>query len=261
MHASVLMTSFPSDLATSLRQAAELGFRFIDVVALSKRPKADLEVLADTGLHVSCASLGRGMPPDHVLDSASADTRRAVLKTLKQHVVDAAQLGATHAYVIPGLDTTADGLARFQETTCALADYAAGRMMRLCVEHIPGRALPTAAAALEWILATGHPNLRLLLDVGHCAISKEDPAKAIDDAGDLLGYVHLNDNDGSKDLHWPLLAGRLTRATLQMSLSALHRIGYSAALTLELAAENPNVLDDLRKGKDLIEKLVQLGSR
>jgi hydroxypyruvate isomerase len=258
MHTSVLLTSFPSDFATAAHQAANLGFRYIDVVALAERPRADLETLADTGLHVACASLGRGLPPDQTPDAPAVDIRRAVLQAFKQQIADAAHLGATHAYLVPGLDATADGLARFQETCCLLADFAAGRMIRLCVEHIPSRALPSVAATVAWIQATGHPNLRLLLDVGHCAISKENPVEAIHQAGDLLGYVHLDDNDGVQDLHWPLLAGCLTRTTLQATLAALHRSGYDGALTLELAAANPEVLEALRKGKTLIEELIQL---
>jgi sugar phosphate isomerase/epimerase len=257
MHPSVLLTSFPADFATAARQAVGLGFRFIDVVALTERPAADLDVLAETGLHVACASLGRGLPPDQALDAPVVGIRRAVLQALKQQVADAARLGATHAYLVPGLDATMDGLARFQESCCLLADFAAGRMIRLCIEHIPGRALPSVAATLTWIQATGHPNLRLLLDVGHCAISKEDPVEAINQGGDFLGYVHLDDNDGAQDLHWPLLAGCLTRAKLEAAVAALRRVGYDGALSLELASTNPNLLEALRRGKTLLEELIQ----
>jgi D-psicose/D-tagatose/L-ribulose 3-epimerase len=256
MHPSVLLTSFPADFATAARQAAALGFRFIDVVARAARPPEDLEVLADTGLHVSCTSLGRGLPLDQAPDAASVDVRRAVFQTLKQHVADAARIGATHAYLVPGLDATADGLNRFRETCCLLADYAAGRMVRLCLEHIPGLALPTVAATLAWLQETGHPNLRLLLDVGHCAMSKEDPVDAIHRAGGLLGYVHLDDNDGVRDLHWPLLAGCITRTALQDVLASLQQGGYDGALTLEYAPDNPTGMRALEEGKTLLDELL-----
>jgi sugar phosphate isomerase/epimerase len=256
MYASVLLTSFPADFADAARQAAGLGFRFIDVAARVERPATDLETLADTGLHVSCVALGQSLPQDHTPDASSADVRRSVLQALKQQIADAARLGATHAYLVPGFDATSDGLSRFQEIVCILADYAAGRMIRLCIEHIPGRALPSVAATLAWLRAIGHPNLRLLLDVGHCAMSKEDPAEAIGKAGNLLGYVHLDDNDAARDLHWPLLTGCLTRATLQSALAALGQIGYDGALTLEYSPETPAVVQAVGEGKTLIEELL-----
>src|SRR5437762_1171210 len=83
--------------------------------------------------------------------------------------------------------------------------FAGQRMVQLCVEHIPGRALPDVTAVLNWLDRVGHANLALLLDLGHCLISNEDPAGAVRQAGARLGYVHVDDNDGKGDLHWPLL--------------------------------------------------------
>ena len=41
-------------------------------------------------------------------------------------------------------------------------------------------------------------------------MSGEDPEAVIANAGDRLGYVHLDDNDGLSDLHWSLLEGVMT---------------------------------------------------
>src|SRR5205085_4210790 len=123
---------------------------------------------------------------------------------------DAAQLGATHAYLVPGFDDSRGGLARFAEGCALLADHAAAQMIRLCVEAFPGRALPGVATTLDWLKQVGHPNLALLLDVGHCLISREEPSRAVAQAGAFIGYVHFDDNDGVNDVHWPLLTGRLT---------------------------------------------------
>jgi sugar phosphate isomerase/epimerase len=65
----------------------------------------------------------------------------------------------------------------------------------------------------------------MLLDVGHCLISGEDAAAVIQRAGERLGYVHLDDNDGVGDLHWPLFHGRLTREQLANAMTALRTIG------------------------------------
>jgi sugar phosphate isomerase/epimerase len=133
------------------------------------------------------------------------------------------------------------------EAVALLADHAAARMVRLCVEHLPGRALADAAATLAWLRRAGHANLLLLLDVGHCLITREDAAAVVRDAGPLLGYVHLDDNDGTGDRHWPLLRGKLTDEELRRLATALRAIGYRGGMALEL---NPNNADPERALSD-----------
>ena len=101
---------------------------------------------------------------------------------------------------------------------------------------------------MAWLERVGHGNLALLLDVGHCLISREDPADVIGRACPRLGYVHLDDNDGAGDLHWPLLTGRLTERVLQATLAALAASGYRGALALELHPENPDPVGALGSG-------------
>src|SRR5262249_6550514 len=148
MYLSALATSLPLDFESALRQLAELDFRYVDVVALGDRPSAHREALAETGLLVSCASLGRGLADGQVLDAPAVAVRRATVEAVKRQIDDAARLGATSCYLVPGLDARPEGLARFSDACTLLADYAGRRMIDLCVEHIPGRALPTVAATL-----------------------------------------------------------------------------------------------------------------
>jgi sugar phosphate isomerase/epimerase len=252
---SAMLTSLPLDFGPAVRQVAELGFRHVDIVALADRPHAHLEALADSGVVVSCASVGRGLPEGQALDAPTATARRAALDEAKRQIADAARLGATHAYLVPGLDPSADALSRFAEACTLLADFAGQRMVRLCLEHIPGRALPTALGTLEWLEQVGHANLGLLLDVGHCLISQEEPAAVVRQAGARLGYVHFDDNDGTGDLHWRLLSGRLTRDSLAATLAALPLAGYRGVLALELNPQNADPLAALGEGKELLETL------
>jgi sugar phosphate isomerase/epimerase len=247
-------TSLPGDFAAVLTQIASLGFTHVDVVAEVDRPVEYLEALADSGLLVSCAALGRQLPAGHTLDAADVSVRRATLALLQRQVADAACLGATTAYLVPGLDNSATALTRFAEGCALLADYAAGYMVRLCVEHVPGRALPTAAATLDWLEQLGHPRLGLLLDVGHCLISGEDAADVVRRAGERLGYVHLDDNDGMGDLHWPLFTGRLTEQQLADTTKALQAIDYRGALALELNPSNADPIAALYDGKRIVER-------
>lgn len=257
-------TSLPGDFATVLVQIASLGFTHVDLVAEVDRPTEQIESLADSGLLVSCMALGRHLPPGHSLDAADVVVRRATRTLLQRQIADAARLGATTTYLvppplsppIPGGDKGggATALSCFAEGCALLADFAAARMVRLCVEHVPGRALPTAAATLDWLERISHSHLGLLLDVGHCLISGEDAASIVLRAGGRLGYVHLDDNDGASDLHWPLLSGRLTQQQLADTIAALQAIGYRGALSLELNPMSSDPVVALRDSKKIVER-------
>ena len=73
----------------------------------------------------------------------------------------------------------------------------------------------------------------------------------ISDAGPLLGYVHLDDNDGSRDLHLGLTDGILTEAVLADSFAALKDIVYNSSLSLELHPGLPDPLDALRRSREV----------
>jgi sugar phosphate isomerase/epimerase len=254
MHLSVLLPSFAIDFAAALRAAVALEFTHVDVVAVANRHGDDLEALADSGLTVSCAAIGKGMPEGETLDAEPLAARRAALDTYRRHLDDAALLGATTAYLVPGLDRTAAGLLRFTDACRLLADHAAARRVRLCVEHVPGRALAEVRQVLDWLRETRHAHLHLLLDIGHCLMTREDAAAGIRAAGPLLGHVHLDDNDAEHDLHLPLLAGRLTEADLDGVVATLRSIQFDGGLTLELSPSNPDPVEAVRTSMGVIAR-------
>ncbi len=254
---SAFATSLPGEFAAVLARIVALGFTHVDLVAEVDRPAEQRDALADTGLLVSCMALGRQLPPGHSLDVADVGVRRATLSLLQRQVADAAQLGATTAYLVPGFDSREMAMTYFTEGCVLLADYAAARKVRLCIEHVPGRVLATVAATLDWLRQIDHSQLSLLLDVGHCLISGENAADSIRRAGQLLGYVHLDDNDGIGDLHWPLLTGRLTQQQLADVMRALRAIGYQGALSLELNPATADPVEALRSSKQIVEGAIQ----
>jgi sugar phosphate isomerase/epimerase len=246
MQLAAMLTSLPLDFAPALRVVRDLGYTHVDVIGQTDRPADHLDALADSGLLVSCASVGRGLPDGAALDAVDVAARRVAVEHVQRQIADAARLGATCCYVVAGYGH----LDAFADSCAALADFAAGRMLRLCVEHLPGRTLPTVAATLPWLRRVGHDNLYLLLDVGHCLISDEDPAHSIVQAGDRLGYVHLDDNDSVGDLHWPLLTGRLTSDMLDAVLTVLEDADCGVAL--ELNPRNPDPVRALADGRKLV---------
>jgi sugar phosphate isomerase/epimerase len=242
-HLAASLPSPPLDFAAACRAAAELGFTHADVVALADRPAAHLEALADTGLLVQCAALGCDLPQGLALDATDVSARRAALDVVKRQVADAARLGAISTYIVPVSDPGARALAEFAEVCVTLADYAAQRMMRLCIEHVPGPALPGAAATLDWIESVAHPNLFLLLDVGHRLLSGEDAAATVRRAGPRLGYVRLDGNRGRGHLHRPLL-------------TALRALDYCGGVALVPSATHADPLRALADGRALVARLL-----
>src|SRR5262245_57281622 len=128
-----MLSSLPLDFESAARQAAALGFKYVDVTGLTERPAGHREALADADLLVSCVAVGRGLPEGHPLDAAAVEHRRAAVEQTRRQIADAAGLGATHCYLVPGLDAGADALRRFSDSCTHLADHAAARMVRLCV--------------------------------------------------------------------------------------------------------------------------------
>jgi len=255
---AAFLSSLPFDFAEAVRAAAELGFSHVDPVALAERPSAHLDALADSGLVVSCPALGRGLPDGVALDAENLDARRTAVALVQRQIIDSARLGATMAYLVPPVRCDATALAYFTEAVGILAEFAGQRMVRLCIEAFPGRALATAANTLDWLKCFGDNGPALLLDVGHCLISDENAATVVRSAGSRLGYVHLDDNDAQSDLHWPLLTGRLTETHLRELAAALREIKYPGGLGLEL---NPTASADpvaaMNRGRHIIDRCFQ----
>jgi len=212
-----------------------MGFKYAD---LRPEPVPDDHHAAASGLalSVSCVAASYGQPQGSGLDRAEpqavAQARAYTEKALEQ----AAAWGASAAYLVPEADGSSAALKRYGDNLAALADYAAARGIKLGVEHFPGCSLPTVKATLGFVRAVDHPNLYLLMDLGHVQISAEDPIKVVEAAGERLGYVHLDDNDGRNDLHLGLLDGVLTQDVLQAFIGALVDNDYQGPMSLELNA-------------------------
>ncbi len=238
----------------NLKRMAELGFAWIDIqpsMLATAESQAQAKAL---GLAVSCVGVSFGMPEGAALDSPDADARAAALAHTSSALAHAASLGATAAYIVPGPDGSADALRRYADSVAVAAQVAQGRGLKLGIEHFPGRALDTAAATLDFVRAVAHPNFYLLFDSGHIQMRGEDPAAIIRQAGERLGYVHLDDNDGVGDLHWSLLDGVMTADSLRGIFAALDEIGYDGGVSLELSPRLPDPFAALKASREIVSE-------
>ena len=236
-----------------LRRLREVGYELIDV-----RPDtlAKPELVAATeelGLDVSCMSIAFDADTLHSEDPQSVESALGVVSRSCELGVS---LGAHIAYVVPGQDSREAALTKYGDTLVKAAENAQAAGSRFCVEHFPGLSLPTALDTLKFLDTIGHPNLYLLLDLGHLQISDEDPVEVIECAGGRLGYVHLDDNDGKGDLHLPLLQGVMQETDLERTVAALKSVGYEDAVSLELSPKLTDPLQSLEEGYQLVAPLL-----
>lgn len=235
---------------------ADLGFAWIDIQPQMLATDALRTHAAALGLRVASVGASFGLPAGAALDSEEPSARAAAVAHVTHSYTRAATLGASAAYVIPGLDASRQGLARYADSVAEAAEVAQQSSLKLCIEHFPGRALDSAAATLDFVRNVAHPNLFLLYDSGHIQMRDEDPARVIEQAGAHLGYVHLDDNDGVGDLHWALCDGVMTEDTLERTFAALAAIGYKGPVSLELSPALPDPVAALATGAALVRPLL-----
>ena len=238
----------------ALDQLAAIGFRHIDVQARTYTSAQSRSHQSDLGLKMSCVGLSFNMEIGAAMDSPDASARQKALDHIEAGLDQTASYGVDTAYVVPGDNDAL--LPHFTESLIAANELAAARQIKLCVEHFPGKALPTARGTLAFLRDLKQDNLYLLLDSGHLQISDEDPAEIIAEAGLQLGYAHLDDNDGEGDLHWSLCDGIMTRDALQATLTALEVSPYSGPVSLELHPELADPAASLKRSFDLVRELL-----
>ena len=235
-----------------LRRVHDLGFTWIDIQPGHLQTLESQLLAQELGLRVSCLGASFGMPANASLDHFDDTVRQVALDHVKDAIISAERAAADSVYVVPCKDARPDAIERYAESVTWLADVAAERNIKFAIEHFPGTALPTAGETLEFIQALNHSNLFLLYDSGHIQMSCEDPGTVIRNAGDRLGYVHFDDNDGVSDLHWSLLDGVMTEESLVSTFTALEAIGYQGAVSLELNSKLPNVARSLKFSRDIL---------
>ena len=238
-----------------LEQVKSLGFRTIDIQPQMLRSEESLEKFQELGLQVSCVGASFNMPAGASLDVKDEAKRQIAVNHVIDSMAHAQELNASVVYVVPEMDDSQDALNAYGNSMRELATRAGSFGLKLCIEHFPGRALATAQQTLQFIREINHPNLYLLLDVGHIQMSQEDPQTVIMDAGQQLGYVHLDDNDGVGDLHWSLLDGVMTEDDLRQTFRALESIQYDGMISLELSPSLSDPSLALQKSKEIVLNL------
>ncbi len=232
---------------------ADEGVEFIDVRTSDVDSPETVRALRESGLRVGCLSLAFAL--EHLPPLSGKSPERARLEA-QRGIALAAEIGAPVVYLCPDEDASSEALDRFSAELKKLASFSENLGVVLCIEHFPGLALSSIEATAAFVRSAGHPNLKLLIDVGHAQITNENTLRALRTHADILGYLHVNDNHGDEDLHLGLLEGVMERSTLADTLEEAGNSSYDGPVSIELSwtLENPEV--SVRRSIRLMRELL-----
>ena len=171
--------------------------------------------------------------------AADVQARRAAVATIVEGLRQAAELGAVGSIVVPvrvpelappdppktlyelQREILIDELAEIAPT----AEQTGAAVILEPLNRYESRFLNRLDQAADICQAVGSPSIKLMADFFHMNIEEIDIGRAIEDAAEYVGYVHLADSN-----RYQPGAGHLD---FRPGLAALKRIGYDGFMTLE----------------------------
>lgn len=240
-----------------VKKIAGLGF---DYVELSLDPPcahytdvdrihAELDLtLTECGMDLVCH-----LPTFVYTADLSPEIRKASLEEMIASLRTASRLRAAKAVLHPSMFSglghlvpdLAAGLAH--QSLSALANEAETLRIPLCFENM----FPTYHCFFEpdhFIpLFKAFPRLQLTLDIGHASIGDVQGKRLstfIRKFPDRIGHIHLSDNNGKTDDHFPVGKGGID---FYRFAGEIKKTGYDDTMTLEVFSPDPEDLVESRR--------------
>lgn len=194
------------------------------------------EACANAGIEISQTHGPWRWPPQDFTEENRAERLEKIIKSVRGTAI----LGCPYMVIHPIMpfgdnqDPEPERLWDMNyEFMRKLADAGREYGVTVCYENMPMRALSisTPEAILRFVKTLDHPNFKVCLDTGHCAVF----GLSVGDAVRLLGkeylrVLHVHDNDGRGDLHWLPFTGVIDWADFT---GALQEISFDGTLSLE----------------------------
>jgi len=236
VHAFVWAADWTRDDATrAIALTRETGYDLLEVSALDLGIIDVAHTRRELEQHGLSATISFGLDASCDISSTDPERIRAGERFLMDAVSVGRDMGATHLcgilysafqkYAVP---PTADGVKNSVEVMRRVGEKAAESNIILGMEVVnryETNMLNTAAQGVEYCRRVGLPNVRVHLDVYHMNIEESDPARAIRETGEYLGYFHTGENHrgymGSGQLDYQ----RIFRALIEN--------GYAGPITFE----------------------------
>lgn len=146
---------------------------------------------------------------------------------------------------------------RLVEECKRLADYAAGRNVRLAFEPEPGMFIDTMDKFAELHAKVNHPAFGLTVDVGHLVCNGELPvSKFLADWKHVLWNVHIEDMRRGVHDHLMFGEGEVDFADV---FAGLRAAGYAGGVYVELSRHSHNAVETARKSFEFLTRFVTPG--
>jgi len=223
---------------------SDMGFDYLELTmdaplghytVIRKQKKEILQSLADHNMGLICH-----LPTFVYTADLTESIRRVSLEEMLASVETAAELSPSktvlHPGMISGLGMIAKDTARkyAMESLCAAVRKADETGLFLCLENMPpATGLFTEPDELSEILNL-FPSHGMTLDVGHAHIKEEGKNRTKEffrQAGKRIRHLHVSDNKGKRDDHFPVGKGTVDFAEI---IRELKKIGYAETVTLEI---------------------------
>lgn len=245
------------DLRPAIVAIARAGFKAVEIWGAKPHLDASdpafdvrevLRTLRREG--VRAKSIHAPYGPRLDLGNEDPEVRAAGLEGFRRLLEPFAMLGGEVMVIHPNhswADQTAEGASasrrRSRESLARAGDFARPYGLTVAVENMIAAGAPrpgATAADLVEMIADCPDNVGICLDTGHAFLNGRDPAAEVVDAGSHLVALHVHDNDGESDRHWPPGRGRIDWPRF---LQALRTAGFGGAWTLEIMARGGEDVD------------------
>jgi sugar phosphate isomerase/epimerase len=273
------------DALKSFQEIQELGFRFIEMEGLGrhnleevyKRRKEIRRVLDDCGLHVHNFCV-----VDPEMTSLDVKTRDKALERFRlgceiAAVFDSETLHlASYSPPVEYLQTPpyqlSGGTYKFENmtrlripngfdwaqvwealviSTRSCADLAAEYQRTVLMEPRIGEVVCSVDSLLRLIEHVDRPNLKANLDTGHFSAQRENVVLSVAKLQGHFANVHVSDNDPVNSKHVAIGDGLIDWKEF---LLALHQVGYTGYLGLDLGASE-NLIAEYKRSAERLHEL------
>lgn len=238
-----------SPVLSEIELFSEMGFDYLELTmdaplahytVIRRQKKEILQSLADHRMGLVCH-----LPTFVYTADLTESIRRVSLEEMLASVETAAELEPSktvlHPGMVSGLGNIAKDTARkyAMESLKTIVSRAEETGLFLCLENMPPVAgLFTEPEEITEILNL-FPSQGMTLDVGHANIKKDAGKNRIKEffrhAGKRIKHLHVSDNKGKRDDHFPVGKGTVDFPEI---IRELKGIGYAETVTLEIFTEN-----------------------